>query len=433
MIEFRSKWARLAVTLIFSGFIAMGCSSSDDDGQAGSGGTAGTGGTAGVGGMGGDGGMGGMGGTPGPEARVIVAHGRTVRLLDVSGSTIVEVASAEIPAAGLLAGHQIFGAIQQAGQQRIYVGSANDCSNGDDWCWGNGRIDRFTFTKTGIAYDGLAYEMNDAAFQADGISCAEGDEVATGYTGQEGECAPGGLAFSPDGTRFYVDDDELDGVEIFSVDAGTGDLSFISEGGDTSVHGLGAHPNGTYLYNATNIYDITGDMVVQLADTSGGNDTEVVLAADSVATTDLLVTTSNTDGLAIYDLTDPVSPVEIDTIDFMSDYPVRAQAHNADYSRFVVVGKDEVRTVSFDGTTLTLEDEVIAVVVDPIQNRDVAVTGDDGELAVVVYFGGGDGDPVEAGGAVLYGINAADGALTELDTASYASGPGRVALSVIAE
>ena len=379
------------------------------------------------------GGAGGMGGSPGPQARVIVAHGRTVRLLDVTGGTIVEVDSAEIPAAGLLAGHQIFGAVQQDGQQRIYVGSANDCAADIDWCWGNGRVDRFTFTKTDIAYDGLAYEMNDAAFQADGISCAEGDEISTGYPGQEGFCAPGGLAFSPDGTRFYVDDDELDGVEIFSVDPGTGDLSFISEGGQTSVHGLGAHPNGPYLYNGTNIYDITGDAVVQVADASGGNDTEVVLSGTGVATTDLLVTTSNVDGLAIYDLTDPEAPVEVDTISFGSEYPVRAQAHNATYSRFVLVGKDEVRTVSFEGTTLALEDEIIEVVVDPIQNRDVAVTGDDGELAVVVYFGGGDSNPIDPGGAVLYGIDIANGDLTELDTASYASGPGRVAMSVIAE
>ncbi len=69
----------------------------------------------------------------------------------------------------------------------------------------------------------------------------------------------------------------------------------------------------------------------------------------------------------------------------------------------------------------------------PVQNRDVAVTGDDGELALVVYFSGGNGNPVAAGGAVLYGIDIASGDLTELDTASYASGPGRVALSVIAE
>ena len=69
----------------------------------------------------------------------------------------------------------------------------------------------------------------------------------------------------------------------------------------------------------------------------------------------------------------------------------------------------------------------------PVQNRDVAVTGDDGELAVVVYFSGGNMNPIAAGGAVLYGIDMVSGALTELDAASYASGPGRVALSVIAE
>jgi len=43
-----------------------------------------------------------------------------------------------------------------------------------------GRIDRFTFTSTEITCDGLAYDMNNAAFLADGISCAEGTEVETG-------------------------------------------------------------------------------------------------------------------------------------------------------------------------------------------------------------------------------------------------------------
>ncbi|RZV49317.1 MAG: hypothetical protein EX268_19125 [Deltaproteobacteria bacterium] len=374
-----------------------------------------------------------MGGSTGPEARVIVTHGRTVRLLDVSGGTIVEVDSAEIPAAGLLGGHQIYGAVQQAGQQRIYVGSSNDCAADIDWCWGNGRIDRFTFTKTDISYDGVAYEMNDAAFQQDGISCAQGDELFTGYTGQEGSCAPRGFAFSPDGTRFYVQEDANDIVEIFSVDAGSGDLSFVAEGGATDLHGLSTHPNGTYLYNGTYIFDITGDAVLGVAIGAGGNGTEVVPSAACLGTTDLLVTSISYQDFAIYDLTDPESPLEIDAIGFFSDAPVRAQAHNDDCSRFVLAGKDEVRTVSFDGVALTLEDELITTGGSPIQNRDVAVTGDDGELAVVAYFRGGNGNPTQAGGVVLYGIDIASGALTQLDTASYASGPGRVALSVTAE
>jgi hypothetical protein len=164
-----------------------------------------------------------------------------------------------------------------------------------------------------------------------------------------------------------------------------------------------------------------------------GNETEVVLAAASVATTDILVSTIGYLTLGIYDLTNPESPVELDSIGFVGDVPIRAQAHNDDYSRFIVVGQGEVRTVSFDGTALALEDELIATGMNRVKNRDVAVTGNDGELAVVAYFRGGDGGPVAAGGAVLYGIDITTGDLTELDTASYASGPGRAALSVTAE
>ncbi len=396
MSKFGSNGARLAAALVLSGAVAIGCSSESDGGTAGGGGTAGSGGVGGVGGTAGGGGVGGVGGTAGgggsagmggtggvvPPQLVIVANGRTVRLLDVATGSIEEVASAEIPAAGLLPNHQIFGAVQQAGQQRIYVGSSNDCSANQEWCWGNGRIDRFTFTSTEVTYDGLAYEMNNAAFVADGISCAEGTEVDTGYTGQEGDCAPGGLAFSPDGTRFYVDDDDLDVVEIFSVDPATGDLAFLAEDGSTDKHGLTAHPDGTYLYNATRIFDITGDMVVNVSTLGGGNATEVVPSGTGVATTDLLVTTDDTDGFAIYDLTDPIAPVEVDSVAYDANQ-VRSQAHNADFSRFVLVGRRAVRTVSFDGTTLALEDEALGMGAFALQNRDVAVTGDDGELAVV--------------------------------------------------
>jgi len=431
MTGFDSKWVRLAATTIFAGVLGMGCGDGGG-GTAGTGGTAGVGGTGGSGGGAGTGGAGGTGGSAVPVQRVIVASGLTVRLLDVTGGTIEELDSAEIPAAGLLAGQQIFNAVQQGGEQRIYVGSSNDCSGGDDWCWGNGRIDRFTFTSTEITYDGLAYEMNNAAFLADGISCAEGTEVETGYTGQEGECAPGGLTFSPDGTRFYIDDDELDGIEIFSVDSGTGDLAFISEGGNTSVNGLTSHPDGIYLYNANNVYDISGDMVTQISDVGGGNTTEVLLAGTGVAAVDLLVSTDGTRAFAVYDLTVRTAPVELDRIDYASN-EVRAQAHNGDFSRFVLVGRDAVRTVSFDGTSLALEDEDLALGVDPIQNRDVCVTGDDDELAVVAYFGGGDGDPILPGGATLYSIDAVTGELTELDQAAFPEGPSRVAMSVQAQ
>jgi len=63
---------------------------------------------------------------------------------------------------------------------------------------------RFTFTRSDISYGGLAYEMNNAAFEADGITCAEGMEVDTGFPGQEGLCVPLGLSLSADGSRLYM-------------------------------------------------------------------------------------------------------------------------------------------------------------------------------------------------------------------------------------
>lgn len=438
----RKEWTRVAAILVLCGAVGFGCSDSSGNGgsggDAGSGGAAGTGGTAGSGGSGGEAGTGGAageggaGGTPVPVPRVIVSSGRTVRLLDVTGGELTEVDSAEIPGAGLLLGHQIFGAIQQAGQQRIYVGSANDASTCDDWCWGNGRIDRFTYTRDSITHDGIAYNMNNQAFLDDGISCASGTEDDTGFTGQEGFCAPGGLAFSADGTRFYIDDDELDGVEIFSVNPTTGDLSFIAEGGSTSINGLAANPNGTYLYNGTNVLSIAMDMVTDIEGNDGGNATEFVASGTGVATTDLLITTLDNDTLGAFDLTDPMSPSEVDTTTYNSN-EVRFQAHTGDLSRFVVIGRNAVRTVAFDGAEFTDEDEIIAMGMDPVQNRGVAISGENEEYAVVAFFGGGEGDDVIAGGATLYSINTDTGELTSVDEESYAEGASRVVLNVIAE
>ena len=151
-----------------------------------------------------------------------------------------------------------------------------------------------------------------------------------------------------------------------------------------------------------------------------------------MATTDLLVTTDSTNGFGVYDLTDPEAPVEVDSVSYDNNQ-VRSQAHNDDFSRFVLVGRNAVRTVAFDGSALTLEDEEIGMGAFSLQNRDVAVTGDDSEFAVVSYFLGGNGGDVIPGGVTLYGIDTTTGALTELDQVGYDTGPGRVALSVTAQ
>ena len=413
----------------------IGCDSNPSDGPGGAGGrgggSGGTGGIAGSGGIGGgqaggSGGAGGVGGTAVPTERVIVADGRTVRLLDVSSGTIQELDQAEIPPSGLLAGHQIFSAAVDPNRSLLFVGSANDCTPGDDWCGGNARIDRFTFTRSDISYDGLAYQMNDAAFEADGIPCAEGTDVETGFSGQEGLCVPLGLALSPDGSSLYMVNRRGGRfIGLFSVDPLTSNLAFVTQGGSPGNGGVASDPGGTYVYNGTGVYDVSGASIVPVRGDAAGNATEVVEGSPNV-----LVTTLDESGFGVFDLSDPSAPVEIDSIS-VGAYQVRHQAHDEALSRFVIVGRNGVRTLSFDGSNLAIEDEAILSSDPPQQNRGVTIAGENDELAVVTFFRAGGGfASVQPGGVDLYEVDPSTGGLSLLESAEL-DGPGRVALTVV--
>lgn len=417
----------------------VACSSSPADGPGGSGGqtggnggigggqTGGAGGEGAAGGAGGAGGEGATGGAGAPVERVIVADGRSVRLLDVSSRVIQQLDAAEIPSTGLLAGHQIFSAVVDPDRSLVFVGSANDCSPGADWCGGNGRIDRFAFTRSAIVYDGLAYEMNDAAFEADGITCAEGTDAETGFPGQEGLCVPLGLALSPDGSRLYMVNRRGGRfIGLFSVDPLTRDLAFVAQGGSPGNGGIASHPDSVYVYNGAEVYDVSGSSIVPVEGNGAGNATEVVEGSP-----DVLVTTLDESGFGVFDLADPSAPVEIDSIS-VGAYQVRHQAHDEMLSRFVIVGRNAVRALSFDGATLAIEDEAILSSDPPQQNRGVTITGENDELAVVTFFRAGGGvASIEAGGVDLYEIDPSTGGLSLLDSAEL-DGPGRVALTVVA-
>jgi hypothetical protein len=202
-------------------------------------------------------------------------------------------------------------------------------------------------------------------------------------------------------------------------------LSFLAEGQLASASGVGAHPDGTHVYHGSSVFDVSGDMVVRIHEGQSGNAPEVIEGSP-----DLLATTLDTSALGVFDLTDKTAPVEIDSLSFGSG-EVRDQAHNEVLTRFVVVGKDAVRTISFDGGSLEAEHGQLAVGASPQQNRAVALLGEDDELAVVVFFRAGQGDPITNGGVTLYGIDGPTGQLTKLDEVDF-DGPGRVAISVIA-
>lgn len=392
-----------------------------------------TGGVTSTGGEVSGGGEGGMGGSPvptEPKELVVVAHGTSVSLLEIVDDQLEVVSTASLPAEGLLGGHRIFNVIQEPGKQRLFVASSNDCSENAHWCWGNGRIDLFTFTQSEIRYEGLAYKMDNAAFLADGISCAEGTEEDTEFLGQEGYCQPNGLAFSPDGTRLYVDDDNYDTLEIFEVNPKTGELTFLAEGDpeDTDVHGLAAHPEGTYVYNGTNVFDVSDDQVVRVTEGIGGNGTRVIPGDPN-----LLITTAGTSDLHVFDLTDPEAPAETATATFGNN-EARDVAVTSDLGRFVTVGMNKVRLLSFDGSDFTPLGEHEVSGLHSRQHRRVALAGDSEQFAVVAYFRGGNGNSIQGGGAVLYRLDSEsdDGPLEEKHVLTL-DGPSFVTLQVIAE
>lgn len=428
-----ARWATGASLLALSSVLFVNCGGDGSSNPAATGGAGGEGGAAATGGAT-TGGMdaGGMGGTAPtePKALTIVAHGRSVSLVEIVDERLEVLSTATLPSEGLLGGHQIFNIIQQPGSQRIYAASSNDCSEGDHWCWGNGRIDIFTFSQTQITHEGVAYKMDHAAFLEDGISCAEGTEEDTGYLGQEGYCQPNGLAFSADGTRFYVDDDQLDDVEIFSVNQSTGVLSFVAEGdgNGTSSNGLAAHPSEPYVYNGTHVIGVADDLVVPVASNSDGNATFVVPGMPN-----RLVTTIGTSGVGVFDLTDPEAPAEISSLSY-SSHEVRHVAADPSLSRFVIVGRNAVRLLSFDGEALSFVDEHTTEGIYARQNRGVSLFGEADEFAIVAFFRGGDGSSIQAGGAVLYELDSEDeeGPLVQKHILEM-SGPARVALKVIAE
>src|SRR5690606_264268 len=80
---------------------------------------------------------------PGPPGTHVISEGRTLHLVRIESGAIVEVASASIPATGLLDGHQIFNVIAHPSQPWLYTASMNECQEQVSWCWGNARIDRF--------------------------------------------------------------------------------------------------------------------------------------------------------------------------------------------------------------------------------------------------------------------------------------------------
>jgi len=350
---------------------------------------------------------------------VAVSSGPTVNVYDVTGGSLDLVSSASVPSDGLPAGFQIFAIKRHPTSGVIYTSAANTCPNGDLWCWGSARIDKFQLNGSTLTHIGPAYIMDNAAFLADGITCAEGDEVFTGYPGQEGFCQPTNFVFSPDGSRLYIDDDELDGIQIFSVDPGTGNLSFISEGASTSNHGL-AYLDSR-LYNGSHTISVAGDTAVDVFEGDEGNATEVL--PDGT-----LVSGISNQRIEAFDLVDPDAPALIDSLN-TGGASALDTARSDDASFFVLSGRELLTSVSWDGTTFTQLDQISTPAVpggeEPRNNRHLDLI-DQGPTALIIVSYFEREEDADYGtrptGVELWSVDTATGAFAQQDAALLGGG-----------
>ncbi len=338
-----------------------------------------------------------------PTNLQVVSSGRTLTIVGLIDDTFSYVDSAEVPAGDYLPTQKVFKAIYHPTEPVLYVSSF-------DQDWGNARLDRFAVSDHSIDYIGPAfvYDVN-----LTDVSCTQDSDLDDGIIGG---CAPIGMVFSPDAQRLYVDDDNCDCLQIFSVEP-DGTLAFIEEGGITSVHGLTIDDTGTYVFNGTNVMDVTGDTVSPVSSGDGGNSTTLV----DLDGTPGLITGIATDTIGVYDVTDPTNPVEV-TTETVGPNQVREIALDDALERMFTVGRNSVRSFSFDGADIA-ELDAYAPSALGTEYRDLSLDEADGRL-FAAWFNGAGGSGVDALAVAI------DGTLTPLDRMEFGDGFGHIVLAL---
>lgn len=344
----------------------------------------------------------------------VTAEGANLHLVRVKADGLVNVRSSSLPGVNLAAGHTIFSVTRHPTRPWLYVTSFLN------YDWGNARIDRYVIRDDRLVHAGRVFKYDDqslATSSGQSTSCSGPDDGSGNYGG----CAPVAASFSADGRRLYVQEDSADVLNIFAVDLATGDLTLLWEGESPSLHGVARHPVQSYLYNGANVFDVTGDQAVLVQSGSDGNDTTIV----STAAGDLLASTTGTAGLGVYSLADPSAPGLLSSLTY-ANHQVRALAVSSDARRIVTVGRNNVRTFSFDGSDLGELDKLDKSGGSfTYENRELALSSN-GKYALVAWFRStaapddrpNGGDP--QGGFTLYAI-ADDGSLSQREEVTTAA------------
>ena len=238
-----------------------------------------------------------------------------------SGSVIVSVGT----------NYTIFSIAMHPSGQWVYVTSEYECFNGDPYCWAGDMISRFA-----INWSNGHLTFEESVRTTDDPSSTSPDP------------APVTLVFSPDGTRLVHQDDDLDGLRLWSVDPVSGALALLASTvpNTTGQHGIAISADGTRAYHGNRVFSIGAASITLLPGGSPGE-------ADYIRGTTLftLIGGGSTPQVRAYSLTDPDLPAQL-AASANTPHQARDIALAQNGALIVTSGFGGLKSYAYDGATI---------------------------------------------------------------------------------
>jgi hypothetical protein len=223
--------------------------------------------------------------------------------------------------------YTIFSIAMHPNGRWVYTTSTYDCAKGDPFCWGSGLISRFAVNwYTGA----LTFE----------------ESTVTGVTTNS---APVTANFSPDGTLLFNQDDDLDGLQMWNVNATDGTLTLAASSANdvTFMHGVCVSSDGTRVYNGNNVFSFTSSSITRIYAGSGGESNVIIgstlYSADYASIWEIRT----------FSLSNPDVPSVIATASTNTLNQAREIAVSSDGKRIVSAGWGGIKSYDYNGTSIT--------------------------------------------------------------------------------
>jgi len=224
--------------------------------------------------------------------------------------------------------YSIFDLAMHPSGKWLYATSFYDCPLGDPYCWGGELISRFAIDWT----TGALTLQESVRAQAN-----------SNYG------APVALVFSPDGTRMFNQDDDLDGVKMWNVNTSTGALTFVAETAPdvTRAHGLAVSADGTKVYHASNVFTV-GPASITLSFTPA----PAAWDNSNLIVNNVLYGARTSWAIKTYSLANPAAPAETASAATTGLNEARAIAVSSSGSLIVSSGWGGLKSFTFNGTAI---------------------------------------------------------------------------------